>query len=34
MCPKTENILKDKWMEPLYLFAKEYAQDTGNRPRC
>jgi hypothetical protein len=34
MCPKTENILKDKWMEPLYLFAKEYAQDTGKRPRC
>ena len=34
MCPRGVKVLKDKWIEPLYLFAKEYAKDTGNRPRC
>jgi len=34
MCPKGIKVVKDKWMEPLYLFATEYARDTGNRPRC
>ena len=34
MCPKGMKVVKDKWMEPLYLFATEYAKDTGNRPRC
>ena len=34
MCPKGVKVVKDKWMEPLYLFATEYAKDTGNRPRC
>jgi len=35
MCKRNiTTILKDKWEEPLYLFAVEYAKDTGNRPRC
>jgi hypothetical protein len=34
MCPKGIKVVKDKWMEPLYLFASEYAKDTGKRPRC
>ena len=34
MCPRGINRVKDKWMEPLYLFAVEYAKDSGNRPRC
>jgi len=34
MCPRGIKVVKDKWMEPLYLFATEYAKDTGNRPRC
>ena len=34
MCPRGLNLLKDKWVEPLYLFAKEYAKDTDRRPRC
>ena len=34
MCPKSSKIIKDKWMEPLYLFATEYAKNTGNHPRC
>jgi len=34
MCPKGMKVAKDKWMEPLYLFATEYAKDSGNRPRC
>jgi len=27
-------IHNNEWIEPLYLFATEYAKDTGNRPRC
>lgn len=34
MCPKGEKVLKEKWIDSLYLFAIEYAKDTGNRPRC
>ena len=34
MCPKVIKSIKDKWIEPLYFFAIEYAKDTGNRPRC
>ncbi len=34
MCPRAKEVMKDKWVEPLYLFAKEYAKDTGLRPRC
>jgi len=35
MCKKNiSTIFKDKWEEPLYLFAVEYAKDTGKRPRC
>ena len=34
MCPRGIARVKDKWIEPLYLFALEYAKDTGKRPRC
>lgn len=35
MCKRNiTTIFKDKWEEPLYLFAVEYAKDTGKRPRC
>jgi hypothetical protein len=35
MCKRNiTTIVKEKWMEPLYLFAVEYAKDSGNRPRC
>ncbi len=34
MCPRGINLVKDKWIEPLYLFAVEYAKDSGKRPRC
>ena len=34
MCPGGISVVKDKWMEPLYLFAVEFAGDSGNRPRC
>jgi len=34
MCPRGADLLQEKWIEPLYLFAKEYAQGTGNHPRC
>ncbi len=35
MCKRNiTTIVKDDWMEPLYLFAVEYAKDAGRRPRC
>ena len=34
MCPKGTKVAKDEWMEPLYLFATEYASDSDTRPRC
>ncbi len=34
MCPKGITVVKDKWMESLYLFSVEYAKDSGKRPRC
>ena len=34
MCPKAIKVVKDEWMDPLYLFAIEYASDSNNRPRC
>ena len=34
ICPKGTTVAKDKWMEPLYLFATEYASDSNIRPRC
>ena len=34
MCPKGTKVAKDEWMQPLYLFATEYASDTNTRPRC
>ena len=34
MCPRGAEVLKEKWIEPLYLFAKEYAKDTDQRPKC
>jgi len=34
MCPKSIKVVKDTWMESLYLFAHEYAKDTGKHPRC
>jgi len=34
MCPRGAKVMKEKWITSLYLFATEYAKDTGNRPRC
>jgi len=34
MCPKGIKVAKDEWMEPLYLFAIRYAEDSDVRPRC
>lgn len=34
MCPKGAKVTKTKWLEPLYLFAVEYAKDSNTRPRC
>lgn len=34
MCPRGIDKLKKNWIQPLHLFAIEYAKDTGNHPRC
>ncbi len=34
MCPRGSNIVKENWIEPLYLFAIEYAKDSGKKPHC
>ncbi len=34
-CPKLdESKVKDKWMQHLYDFSFEYANDSGNVPAC
>ena len=34
MCPRAVGTIEDKWIEPLHLFAIEYAKDAAKRPRC
>ena len=34
ICPKGSEVVKEEWVENLFLFANEYAKDSLKRPRC
>jgi len=34
VCPRSQGIIKDEWIEPLYYFMYNYASDAGTFPKC
>jgi len=34
LCPNGVEVVKENWVEPLYLFSKEYAKDSLEHPVC
>ena len=34
VCPRSKDIIKDDWIEPLYYFMFNYASDAGTFPKC